>query len=476
MARTTCQKLLGLPDEIQVSIFTFLDFKTLLQAVLVSKHFRDLGEPFLYHDLTVLNGRQGSALAASLFTNSRRVTWVRSLLVSTKFGEDEGLAQLPHFIARMTQIQDLRLETPDCNLKDPEERVGWVSLQDSYERVFEVASALVEGTMARCLPNLKTCTIHFVDETKAIYSMTRYSALFLHPNLRSLTVSCGSTSWPKNLWRDLKDHPFLVKSTRLEHLHLEECDIYPPTLAIILSFPRELKSLKISEGVRYDGTFSDRGSRMHGNVCPASLVDAIAESCGESLELLSLSLGHARRRGQQIYHYGQHLNLTRLESLKHLEVDLRTVNLVRTRPSCDHATWRRLPASLETLKIFSIPLGQRTPFRALGKAYFPFDTCLVRAKAEHGVPNLKQLTYSYEYYREDDHPSLVISEDDESVEEVSQVSLARDRLVRDCMHLRPLYKKAGVRLEIEMVVLPNGFIPPYLYPEDQPARSLLWQS
>jgi len=27
-----------------------------------------------------------------------------------------------------------------------------------------------------------------------------------------------------------------------------------------------------------------------------------------------------------------------------------------------------------------------------------------------------------------------------------------------------------------MVVLPNGFIPPYLYPEQTPTRSTLWES
>ncbi len=414
MARISCRQLLDLPDEILISVFDFLDFHSLLQATLACKSFRALAEPFLYQSLTVLNGRQGSALSASFLANPRRTTWVRSFLVSTKFGEDDGLMGLPPFIARMTHLQDLRLETPDCNLKDPADRVGWVSLQDKYERIFEGASALVQNHTVRCLPDLRTCTIHFVDENKPIYSLTRYSMLFLHPNLRSLTISCASTNWPKYLWQDLKEDTSLVKSTGLEHLHLEECDIYPPTLAILLSFPRNLKSLKISEGVRYDATFSDRGSRMHGNVCPASLADAITENCAESLESLSLSLGHLRRRGQYIYQHRQHLDLTRLKSLKHLELDIRTTNLIRTRTPCDHATWRRLPSSLETLRLFSIPLGPRLPFQALAKSYFPFDTCLVEQKAEHGLPKLKHLTYCYEYYREDDYLS---SDDDEGVEE-----------------------------------------------------------
>lgn len=416
MAHAICQRLLDLPDEILVSVFSFLDFDTLLKAVLVCKPFSALAESFLYQSITVLNGRQGAALTNSFLADHRRTSWVRSFLVSTKFGQDGGLIHIPPHLARMTHLQELRLETPDCNRKDPADRVSWVSLQDRYERIFEGASALIQNSAVRCLPHLKSCTIHFVDETKPLYSLTRYSMLFLHPTLRSLTVSCASTNWLKYLWQDLKDDPSLIKCTRLEHLHLEECDIYPPTLAILLSFPQNLRSLKISEGVRYDATFNERGSRMHGNVCPAALSEAITEHCTQSLESLSLSLGHLRRRGQHIYQYHHHLNLTLLANLKYLELDIRTTNLIRTRAPCDHAFWRRLPSGLEALRIFSIPLGPRLPFQAMERSYFPFDTCLAERNDEHGLPKLKQLTYCYEYNREDDY----LSSDDDEEEEGKQ--------------------------------------------------------
>lgn len=151
-------QLLHLPEEILFTIFSFADVATLCKAILVCKHFSDLADPFLYNAITILNGRQGSALAASLLANPCRVTWVRSLLISTKFGEDEGLSGLPPFIAQMTNLENLRLETPDCNAKEPEERVGWVGLQDTYERIFEAASAQIPKCVGRLLPNLKTCT------------------------------------------------------------------------------------------------------------------------------------------------------------------------------------------------------------------------------------------------------------------------------------------------------------------------------
>ncbi|KIW75286.1 hypothetical protein Z517_12060 [Fonsecaea pedrosoi CBS 271.37] len=471
----TALLLLHLPDEVLINIFSYLDFRTLCNATLVSKHFDDLAEPFLYHTIEVVSGRQASALSASLHANPRRISWIRSLLVSTKFGEDNGLSTLPTYIFMMRNLQDLCLETPDCNAKFPEERVGWVNLQDRYERIFEAASAAIPNSVERALPNLRNCTLHFVDGLKEIYSMTKYAMLFLHPNLRSLTMSCASTDFPDRLLRQFQGDPALVRSTNLEHLHLEECDIFSPTLEILLSFPRALKSLKISEGIRYDGMFT-RNSRMHGNVSPGTFVDAIAKHCTHSLEHLSLSLGYSRPSHQPFSHPGQHLNLSAFRALKQLDLDVRTVNLIRVRAVCDHATWRRLPPNLETLKVFGIPLGDRPPFHARRRVWFPFETCIVTDKAKHGVQLLSNLVYSYEYYREDDEPRLTVSEDGETEEQINQVVLAQRLMVEKCRELQPVFQKAGVRLEIEMVALPNGFIPPYLFTEDKPKYFTLWES
>ncbi len=318
-------------------------------------------------------------------------------------------------------------------------------------------------------------TMHFVDGFKEIYSMTRYPMLFLHPRLRSLTMSCASTDFPDRLLAHFQDDETLVGSTNLEHLHLEECDIHSPSLGILLSFPRALKSLKISEGIRYDGMFT-RNSRLHGNVSPGSFVDAIAKHASASLEHLSLSLGYSRPSHQSFNHPNQHLNLSKFYAMKQLDLDVRTVNLVRIRAQCDHQTWRRLPPNLETLKVFGIPLGDRPPFHARQSVWFPFHTCIATEKARHGVRLLKNLVYSYEYYREDDDIRSSNSEDGDPGEEISQVVVAQRLMVGKCEQLRPVYRKAAVRLEIELVALPNGFIPPYLYTEHKPVSSMLWES
>lgn len=238
-----------------------------------------------------------------------------------------------------------------------------------------------------------------------------------------------------------------------------------------------LKSLKISEGVRYDHDFFSGGPRMHGNVKPDSLVEAIANYCSKSLTTLSLSLGHMRFAHQSITQRGQHLNLTLFDNLTCLDLDMRTFQLVQAFPFCDHLTYRRLPASLQTLRIFGIPLISRTrPFRLMDDVFIPLKECIVQDKEKHGVPNLESITFSYEYSDSDGQSSLATSEEGETVERIPRIPLAQARIKRACVKMRPAYRKSNVRLLIEMTVLPSGFIPPYLYPEESPSTEIVWDS
>lgn len=150
-------QLMDLPDEILVSIISLLDFDSLFHATHVNKHFHALAEPFLYESVTVLHGDKALDLSDALSINRSRAEWVRSLLISTKFGQEHALFKLPQFIRSMRNVQDLRLETPDCNTRRPEDRVFWIQLQDRYEQIFEQSSLAVPEPRSRLLPNLKTC-------------------------------------------------------------------------------------------------------------------------------------------------------------------------------------------------------------------------------------------------------------------------------------------------------------------------------
>ncbi|RMZ84131.1 hypothetical protein DV738_g684, partial [Chaetothyriales sp. CBS 135597] len=470
---TRVKHLLDLPDEIMVVIFGFLDYVNHRETVLVSRRFRGFSEPYLYHNIHVRHSKQALALTYSFEQEGRRTRFVRHLLVSTKLGEEHGVSFLPPFVAKMSNLQTLTLETPDCNSLVPADRINWLKLQDRYEEIFALSSVLAPRQDERLLPNLQSCTIHFVDSDLEIYSMTRYSMLFLHPTLKSLTISCASTDFPGRMFKVLQSHSNLQKSTRLEFLHLEECDIFPQTLAFLLSLPRQLKSLKISEGVRYTD-FRSRSSRLHGNLSPASFVYALAQNCLESLEWLSLSLGYRRHPTHSISDVDQHLALSSFLKIKYLEVDRSTISLLRSRP-CDHQTWRRLPPNLESMKVFGIPVTQRQPFRPISNPKLPFEECFIREKAAHGVPKLKSLIFAFEHYRHEEDLIQRLPDNTGADQDFNYVELAISILKSECARFESICKKSGVRLQLQSTVLPTGFIPPYLFYEEHPTTNTIWQ-
>lgn len=151
---------LGLPEEILINIISYLDAPSLAKASRVSKHFDDLVEPFLYRDQSILRGCHASFLSNAISSRPERIRWVESLLVSTKFGDDNGLEDLPTCLRKMYNLKTLTLETPDCNRRPSSERVSWINLQDRYERIFEASSVLAPIPATRLLPQLETCTYH----------------------------------------------------------------------------------------------------------------------------------------------------------------------------------------------------------------------------------------------------------------------------------------------------------------------------
>lgn len=318
-----------------------------------------------------------------------------------------------------------------------------------------------------------------MDAHKEIYLLSKYAMLFLHPKLQDLTVSCASTDFPKNLLSDFQGDPNLEKSTALEYLHLEECDVFGPSLAILLSFAKCLKRLKLSEGVRYTPR---RGfhPRLHGNINPADLVEALSRHCGESLEWLSLSLGYTRDRHHHINQSGHHLNLSAFTNIRHLQVDMVTVFLLVPLRYCDHNLWRRLPPRLTSLKVFDIVALMDPPFSALGREYWPFHDCVVKEKVRHGLQHLQKLTYSFiTHAQENADPmdeQMFEQDDDEEFPEVETNAYTRTKakLIAAAATSYPMFKRAGVSLEVVLVSLPPGYIPPYLNAEDRPVEKVIW--
>jgi hypothetical protein len=240
-------------------------------------------------------------------------------------------------------------------------------------------------------------TLHFVDEQKELCSLAKYASLFLHPSLRSLRVSCASTDYPSRILPTIHGDSQFFYSTALEKLHFEECDLLPATLALLLSFPRALKSLTISEGTRYkprNGNFV----RQHGNMVPEALIGALNVQ-KDSLEHLSLNLGFTLRLGQHVDDPQYHLDFNAFKLLRVLELDNRALKLMSPK---DRTPMGRLPPNIEALKVFRLklnPLRDHRDYAVLGSADLNMPICklalLWRIKNEY--PGFQRLEYVMEY-------------------------------------------------------------------------------
>jgi hypothetical protein len=92
------QHVLDLPRELLDEVFSYLSVPDICASIQVCRLFHALAEPHLYRDITVLRSSQAAALVNAFQENPARVKWIRSLLVSTKFGDDGGLHALPPWI------------------------------------------------------------------------------------------------------------------------------------------------------------------------------------------------------------------------------------------------------------------------------------------------------------------------------------------------------------------------------------------
>ncbi|KAK5075306.1 hypothetical protein LTR64_001511 [Lithohypha guttulata] len=441
--------LLRLPDELLLYTLGFLDFDSLLRLRLTQSHLNDLAQEFVFQSFEVHHGRRAAQLAAMLRRDERRALWLRSLLISTRHDEDEGLHALPPYMESFTNLRDLVLETPDCNARPPAERIKWIELQNIYEDIFRRASVAVPAT-DRLLPNLETCTLHFVDNEVSLYPLSKYSNM------------------PQRILQRLRQYK---RTTSLRHMHLEECDFDSESLQALLKLPKALESLKISEGVRYNNNGASRPSRVHGNLNPGLFSRALVNAASHSLEYLSLNLGYQHSRGHSITSPGRSLDLRLLTKLKKIDVSMTTLGLIVPRPGCDHAIYRRLPDSIEHIRVFEVPL-----LKLRARPPTPLRPCLFTQKAVHGLPNLKEVTYCYEYQALRGNSSFGLFQrgGEDTLSRI--IDASKKRVININNKNYPTYHESNMHVVIEVEITPPGYIPPYLHNEEHPTIETIWDS
>jgi hypothetical protein len=152
-------QLLQLPEEILSSILAQVDdLDDLERLARTCIRLNHIAEAYLYRSIVISYGFQAVILSKAIAKKPQRASWVRNLLVSTKYDDGDGVDEIVPALRLMHNLQGLSLETPDCNRKLPKDRVFWVQLQERYERIFEHSSMIVPPSVQnQNLQRLRSC-------------------------------------------------------------------------------------------------------------------------------------------------------------------------------------------------------------------------------------------------------------------------------------------------------------------------------
>jgi hypothetical protein len=150
--------LLSLVDELLLNIIDHIDNrKALCQLASTCTRFQGLVEPYIWRDLLVLTGGHARYIAQALDSRDQRADYIQSLSIRYKDEYKEGIEELNHFIALMSRLRHLTLESPCPNNQEWRSGVFF----DGYSRI-DYTNLLASAVYPRSglqltLPMLQSC-------------------------------------------------------------------------------------------------------------------------------------------------------------------------------------------------------------------------------------------------------------------------------------------------------------------------------
>lgn len=290
----------------------------------------------------------------------------------------------------------------------------------------------------------------------------RAVAMFRHPTLRNITLSC--LNFDGNIELD-NVSPGDRISTPLQSLTLVECNVNVPFLALVLSLPKALKELSIAERLH---TFPE---------CEPSMTPSTRTSSKQFLGALQQQ-AHSLQR---LRHIGGHIayqtpretdeeGSTKLRSfvnLEHLELGFESNLYYYLR----HNGW---PPALRTLKMLDavLSLNAGHDMRSLSEIVFRSLTTLV---TEHLPKSLAPDFILHLNFA--DHPFfrfLQMADISEQNHIITSVYLNRPATYK----IADIMKSYKSHFLISREMFPSGtsFIPPYMYGEELPVEEIMYDS
>lgn len=253
----------NLPNEVISGIVEHLEGDSLRTFCLTSTRFNALAEPVLYRQILLRKGQECIEFLKSVNAREGRASAIHSIDARCLYGHQNGLDHIATLLRRAGNLHELTIESPVCNYQHWRYDYNWKHLMAS---LLEPLVEAVPGNPAtqsfgalneRPLRTLKKLTLHLNGDRSRHWAVdSAFAAIFMHPTLESLTISCAEI-----LGKDFESFDHQPK-TPLKHLTMIECFISHSGLRKVLSMPNALKSLYLGDVCSYAITYGEEHEAM----------------------------------------------------------------------------------------------------------------------------------------------------------------------------------------------------------------------
>ncbi|KAI2487091.1 hypothetical protein Ptr902_01224 [Pyrenophora tritici-repentis] len=459
--------LLRLVDELLLNIIDHIDARDALCSLAATcSRFQGLVEPYIWRDVLVLKGEHAGRIATALDSREERTDYIKDLAIRYQDGFRDGISELNHFMGFMGKLRHLHIESPCPN--NSEWQAGPVYF-DGYSRIdFQnlIASAVYPRLgMQMALPMLQSLTLHAHGSGDQKFTLGRAVAMFRHPTLRDISLSCLNFDAGRDEEFDISEEE--AKSTPLRSLTLIECNVDVRFLDAVMRLPKALKELSIGERLH---TFPECKPSMDPEHRTSSTLFLTA------LERQASSLQHLTHCGGQIRYLTPRrtdpegaAKLRSLVNLEYLELGFESHLYYYLREG-------GFPPELKTLKMLdsAISINAGPNIDALSViAYRSLSTlvtdCLPRTLAPDFNLHLKFSDHAF--YR-----LAPLAMAPNQAQSLNKLFFDRSATYKIASLLKSYSPNSHFYVSRETFPLGNSFIPPYMYGEQLPVDEIMYDS
>jgi len=474
MAQATRFPLLSLIDELLISIIQHVESKDdLCSLVLACSRLQGLAEPALYRFILIRKGTYAIRFSGCIARRPVRASFIRALHIRYRHLDRHGIEALNSCLRIMYNLRELMIEAPCCNDTHGFDYDHDIQGKIDYAEYFTFASSVTPQSQPRVQIPLQSCkctlalhllfnvllgisncnlvTLHSHNkegELRGAFNIGKNAIIFIHPTIRNLTISCF------DIGEDIQTYLLSNRAkTGLQSLTFEECNIRAKGLAAILSVPKALQRLIV-------------GERLHHLDWHAhSPLGQYPESFLQALALQKDSLQHLKHISAPYGMMGSIANLSMdgFTKLKEIELDSQSVlgsilseTATRGSPILDSIYLRffrpyRIASDQQVTAIDEDPV--------LGSLYKWFK--LVR--------NL-DFVMDFSYIPDIE---VVLTELWKNEKNDKIWKKIFDLASPDANHAQNKHNKRRLQM---FIVQTSGFIPPYMYGEERPVETLIFDS